>query len=203
MASIRRTIRLTNFLPLPTTGRQRDWERLSAGQIRLPWRMGWRDHCRWLKYRSPGLGAVPSEAAQRSIRDSDSDRRSTRANPLEMQGTASLSKPGSFNENQWMANADYLRSDRNKIALRYFGASSNVEWTVLYNTYGNPLFQPERFDVALDRRHLHPEPHHGEPIRGRFPSVGLRPALRQCVYLLEPGYERSGTGRQVPQSLDR
>ena len=47
-----------------------------------------------------------------------------------------------------MANADYLVSDRNKIALRYFGALSNVEWTTLYETEGFPLYQPERFDVA-------------------------------------------------------
>jgi hypothetical protein len=37
-----------------------------------------------------------------------------------------ISQPGFFNENQWMANGDYLLSDRNKIALRYFGALSNV-----------------------------------------------------------------------------
>ena len=63
-------------------------------------------------------------------------------------GTAYLSSPGFFNENQWMVNGDYLVSDRNKIAVRYFGAVSNVEWTTLYQTEGFPLFQPERFDVA-------------------------------------------------------
>jgi hypothetical protein len=68
--------------------------------------------------------------------------------PLEVQGSSYLSSPGFFNENQWMANADYLVSDRNKIALRYFGALSNVEWTTLYETEGFPLYQPERFDVA-------------------------------------------------------
>ena len=66
---------------------------------------------------------------------------------LEM-GTTYLSSPGFFNENQWMVNGDYLVSDRNKIAVRYFGALSNVEWTTLYQTEGFPLFQPERFDVA-------------------------------------------------------
>ncbi len=65
-----------------------------------------------------------------------------------MQGSSYLSSPGFFNENQWMVNADYLVSDRNKIAVRYFGASSNVEWTTLYETEGFPLRQPERFDVA-------------------------------------------------------
>ncbi len=68
--------------------------------------------------------------------------------PLETQGTTYIQSPGFFNENQWMANADYLVSDRNKVAMRYFGASSNVEWTSLYQTEGFPLFQPERFDVA-------------------------------------------------------
>ncbi len=67
---------------------------------------------------------------------------------LEVQGSSYLNSPGFFNENQWMVNGDYLVSDRNKIAARYFGASSNVEWTTLYQTEGFPLFQPERFDVA-------------------------------------------------------
>ena len=68
--------------------------------------------------------------------------------PLEIRGTASLSKPGSFNENQWMANADYVRSDRDKITFRYFGESGLIDQTVLYNTYGNDLFIPTRFDVG-------------------------------------------------------
>jgi hypothetical protein len=68
--------------------------------------------------------------------------------PLETQGSAYLQSPGFFNENQWMVNGDYLVSDRNKIAIRYFGALSNVEWSTLYETEGFPLFQPERFDVA-------------------------------------------------------
>ena len=68
--------------------------------------------------------------------------------PLEVQGSAYLNSPGFFNENQWMVNGDYLASDRNKIAVRYFGALSNVQWTTLYETEGFPLSQPERFDVA-------------------------------------------------------
>jgi hypothetical protein len=71
------------------------------------------------------------------------------SNPsLETRGTAFISQPGFFNEDQWMANADYLRSDRNKIAFRYFGATSNMEWTTLFQTEGNGLYQPERFDVG-------------------------------------------------------
>src|SRR5579863_10353649 len=68
--------------------------------------------------------------------------------PLEVQGTTSLSQPGTFNENQWMTNADYNLSDRQKIALRYFGESGVLDQTVLYSTLGNPLFIPSRFDVA-------------------------------------------------------
>jgi Carboxypeptidase regulatory-like domain len=68
--------------------------------------------------------------------------------PLEVQGSSYLSAPGFFDENQWMANGDYLLSDRHKIALRYLGALSNVQWTMLYQTEGFPLSQPERFDVA-------------------------------------------------------
>ena len=67
---------------------------------------------------------------------------------LEVQGTASLSQPGFFNENQWMTNADYIRSDRNRIAIRYFGESGLMDQTVLYQTLGNPLFIPTRFDVV-------------------------------------------------------
>jgi hypothetical protein len=67
---------------------------------------------------------------------------------LDSAGIAYVSSPGFFHENQWMANADYLVSDRNKIAVRYFGALSNVDWTTLYETEGFPLYQPERFDVA-------------------------------------------------------
>ena len=70
------------------------------------------------------------------------------AKPLEIQGRASLSKPGSYNENQWMGNADYLLSDRNRLTLRYFGESGLMVQTVLYNTYGNDLFIPTRFDVG-------------------------------------------------------
>jgi hypothetical protein len=67
---------------------------------------------------------------------------------LEDQGTVFISQPGFFDENQWMVNADYLRSDRHKIAFRYFGATSNEEWTALYSTLGNGLYQPERYDVG-------------------------------------------------------
>ena len=64
------------------------------------------------------------------------------------EGTAFVRAPGFFNENQWMANGDYIVSDRNKISVRYFGAQSNQEWSTLFETLGNPLYQPERFDVS-------------------------------------------------------
>ena len=67
---------------------------------------------------------------------------------FDSEGTAFVRSPGFFNENQWMANGDYLLSDRNKIAVRYFGALSDQEWSTLYETEGNPLYQPERFDVS-------------------------------------------------------
>lgn len=60
-----------------------------------------------------------------------------------------LSKPGYFDENQWMVNGDYLRSDRNKIAVRYFGALSNIQSTMDgSSTFGFAIYQPERFDVG-------------------------------------------------------
>jgi hypothetical protein len=72
----------------------------------------------------------------------------TKYGEIDSEGRAYIQQPGFFNENQWMANGDYLVSDRNKIAVRYFGASSDLEWSTLYQTEGNPLYQPERFDVA-------------------------------------------------------
>ena len=63
-------------------------------------------------------------------------------------GSVFLDPPGFFNENQWMVNADYLQSDRNKISARYFGANSNQMWSMLYSTSGFPLYQPERFDIG-------------------------------------------------------
>ncbi|MES2391154.1 MAG: carboxypeptidase regulatory-like domain-containing protein [Acidobacteriota bacterium] len=67
---------------------------------------------------------------------------------LEIQGTASLSFPGFYNENQFVIDGDYLRSDRNKIQVRYFEALSNQESTTLFSTEGFPLFTPQRFDVG-------------------------------------------------------
>jgi hypothetical protein len=77
----------------------------------------------------------------------------TKVNPsapggFESQGEAYVTSPGFFNENQWMANGDYLLSERHKIGVRYFGAVSNQEWSTLYETTGNPLYQPERFDIS-------------------------------------------------------
>lgn len=71
-----------------------------------------------------------------------------KSKPLEIQGSSFLSSPGFFNEDQWMINGDYVQSDRNKIAVRYFGALSNQESTTIFSTFGFPLFTPERFDVG-------------------------------------------------------
>jgi hypothetical protein len=68
--------------------------------------------------------------------------------PFDTQGTAYVSSPGYFNENQWMVNGDYIVSPRHQIDVRYFGAVSDIKWTTLYETEGFPLYQPERFDVA-------------------------------------------------------
>jgi hypothetical protein len=48
-----------------------------------------------------------------------------------------------------MLNGDYLKSDRNKIAVRYFGALSNIQSTMDgSSTFGFAIYQPERFDVG-------------------------------------------------------
>ncbi len=68
---------------------------------------------------------------------------------LETECYSHLSKPGFFDENQWMLNGDYLKSDRNKIAVRYFGALSNIQSTMDgSSTFGFAIYQPERFDVG-------------------------------------------------------
>ena len=71
-----------------------------------------------------------------------------RSKSLEIQGSAALSYPGIYNENQFVVDGDYLRSDRNTIQVRYFEASSNQESTTLFSTEGFPLFTPQRFDVG-------------------------------------------------------
>jgi hypothetical protein len=70
------------------------------------------------------------------------------AGGFDSEGESYVTSPGFFNENQWMVNGDYVLSSRNTIAIRYFGATSNQEWSTLYETEGNPLYQPERFDIA-------------------------------------------------------
>jgi hypothetical protein len=67
--------------------------------------------------------------------------------PLDLQGSSYLSEPGTFNENQWMINSDYLPSERDKIAFRYFGATSSMQVTFPNSTPGFPLTYPQRFDV--------------------------------------------------------
>jgi len=66
---------------------------------------------------------------------------------LEIQGTSFLSSPGFFNENQYMANLDWLQSERSTFYARYFGAWSDQESTTIFSTFGFPLFTPENFNV--------------------------------------------------------
>jgi hypothetical protein len=68
--------------------------------------------------------------------------------PLDIQGSSYLSVPGTFNENQWMVNSDYLRSDKDKMSFRYFGQLSELVATFPTSTPGFPLTYPQRFDVA-------------------------------------------------------
>ena len=67
--------------------------------------------------------------------------------PFDVRGTSFLSIPGTFDENQWMVNSDYLRNDKDKIAFRYFGQLSSQVATLPGSTDGFPLTYPQRFDV--------------------------------------------------------
>ena len=71
-----------------------------------------------------------------------------RTKSLEIQGSSFLSAPGFFNENQFVADSDYVQSDRDRISVRYFYAGSNQESTTLFSSFGFPLLTPERFDVG-------------------------------------------------------
>jgi len=142
------------------------------------------------------------------------------AKPLEIQGTASLSKPALTTKTNGCANGDYLLSDRNKIALRYFGESGQIVQTVLYNTYGNDLFIPTRFDVGSVGDTFHPEQHHGEtnswPVSiGRsfdmhynnaftFSSLGMTvPAAEDKYPLIDIAYDGFATGTTSATVLGR
>ena len=106
----------------------------------------------------------------------------------------------SMKTNGWRM-ATIVLSDRNKIAVRYFGAASNQEWSTLYETEGYPLYQPERFDVASIGETFILSPSLVNNFLVGLPSVDLEPDLRKCVYLLEPGHERPGPGeRRTPTS---
>lgn len=70
------------------------------------------------------------------------------AKPFDTRGESSISDPCQFDENQWMANGDYLQSEKSKFAARYFGAVSDASTTLFYQIPGFPLKQPQRFDVG-------------------------------------------------------
>ena len=111
---------------------------------------------------------------------------------IDMEGQAYIQSPGFFDENQWMANGDYVLSDRNRIAVRYFGAVSNVKWSTLYETEGNSLYQPERFDVASigDTYTLNPR------LVNQF-LVGLHRSTSDQHY--DNAFTFSSLGMNVPQ----
>ena len=70
------------------------------------------------------------------------------ARPFDSQGESSISDPCTFSENQFLANGDYLQSQRSKISVRYFGALSNSDNTLVQQTPGFPVRQPQRFDAG-------------------------------------------------------
>ncbi len=70
------------------------------------------------------------------------------AKPFDSQGVSSVSDPCTFSENQYLANGDYLQSQRSKIGIRYFTASSNADNTLIEQTPGFAVHQPQRFDAG-------------------------------------------------------
>ncbi len=67
---------------------------------------------------------------------------------FDSQGESSINDACTFSENQYLVNADYLASQRSKFALRYFSALSNATNTLVTQTAGFPVHQPDRFDVG-------------------------------------------------------
>ena len=119
------------------------------------------------------------------------------ANPatFDIAGSYFISQPGTFDENQWMANADYLRSERNKIGFRYFGATSLMDQPLLYSTAGNPLFIPERFDVGSISDTFTVRPNMVNQL-----VVGLHRSVFNMYY--KNAFTFSSIGMNVPQEED-
>ena len=70
------------------------------------------------------------------------------ARPFDSQGESSISDPCTFSENQYLVNADYLQSQRSKFAVHYFSALSNADNTLVEQTPGFAVHQPQRFDAG-------------------------------------------------------
>ena len=70
------------------------------------------------------------------------------ARPFDSQGESSITDPCTFGENQYLVNGDYIQSQRSKFAVRYFSALSNADNTLVEQTPGFPVQQPQRFDVG-------------------------------------------------------
>ncbi len=69
--------------------------------------------------------------------------------PFASQGFSAFSEPCSFNEDQYMANGDYLQSDRSKLSARYFSAYGNTDATLPSEGTGSvpgfPRLQNDQF----------------------------------------------------------
>ena len=153
MKPTRRTTNLIFFLPLPTTGRQRDWERSSPADSATSASFG--------SIMPNGSNIAPQALAllQAKLPNGQyvipTPQSIDPSKPLDTQGTAYVSSPGFFNENQWMVNGDYLVSDRNRIALRYFGARQQREVDHPIRDRRISALSAGALRCRLDRRHLH------------------------------------------------
>ncbi len=58
--------------------------------------------------------------------------------PFASQGISVLSSPCPFNENQYMANGDYIPSEKHRIAMRFFTAKDNTTETFPSTNVGGP-----------------------------------------------------------------
>ena len=70
------------------------------------------------------------------------------ARPFDSQGESSISDPCTFSENQYLVNGDYIQSQRSKVSVRYFSALSNSDNTLVDQTPGFAVRQPQRFDAG-------------------------------------------------------
>ncbi|MBV9302651.1 MAG: TonB-dependent receptor [Acidobacteriaceae bacterium] len=60
------------------------------------------------------------------------------AKPFAIQGFSAFSTPCSFNEDQYLANGDYLQSEKSKFSVRFFLANDNQDVTLPVTNLGGP-----------------------------------------------------------------